>query len=117
VKSQESTLARRSLKVVFLDFDGVLVTPKSSFRRSTTGTVVDPDAVRALNYLVAETGALLVVTGTWRLEYSLSELSEILRSWMVRADVFGATPSGSSRGDEIQQWLDRSADLLRLTAS
>ncbi len=41
------------------------------------------------------------------MEYSLSELSEILQSWMVRADVLGATPSGPSRGDEIQQWLDR----------
>ena len=97
----------RSQKVVFLDFDGVLVTEASSYRRSVTGTVADPDAVNALNYLVAETGALLVVTSTWRLEYSLGELSELLRSWRVQADILGATPSGFTRGDEIQQWLDQ----------
>jgi hypothetical protein len=97
----------RVLKIVFLDFDGVLVTPASSFRRSRTGTVADPDAVQALNYLIAETGARLVITSTWRLEYSLSELLELLRSWRVQADILGVSPSGASRGDEIQEWLDK----------
>jgi hypothetical protein len=97
------------LKVIFLDFDGVLVTPTSSFRRSRTGIAADPDAVHALNYLVAESGASLVITSTWRLEYSLAELSDLLRSWQIHADIIGVTgvtQSRSSRGDEIQQWLD-----------
>ncbi len=95
-----------ALKVIFLDFDGVLVTPSSSFRRSITGSVVDPDAVCALNYLIAETGACLVITSTWRLEYSLGELTELLRTWRVQAEILGVSPSGVSRGDEIQDWLD-----------
>jgi hypothetical protein len=93
-------------KIVFLDFDGVLVTPTSSFLRSRTGTVADPDAVHALNHLVAETGAFVVITSTWRLEYSPTELSDLLRSWKVQAEILGVTQSGSSRGDEIRQWLD-----------
>ena len=95
------------LKVIFLDFDGVLVTPTSSFRRSRTGIVADPDAVQALNYLVAQTGARLVITSTWRLEYSSSELWELLRAWRVQAEILGVSPTGSSRGDEIQKWLDQ----------
>jgi hypothetical protein len=94
------------LKVIFLDFDGVLVTPASSFLRSSTGMVADPHAVDALNYLIAETGARIVITSTWRLEYSSDELSELLRSWGVQGSILGIAPSGSSRGDEIQRWLD-----------
>ena len=94
------------LRVIFLDFDGVLVTPASSFRRTGTGIVADPAAVDALNYLISETGARLVITSTWRLEYSLGELSELLHSWKVQAEIIGIAPSGSSRGDEIQEWLD-----------
>ena len=76
-----------TVSVIFLDFDGVLVTPASALRRSTSGGVSDPDAVKALNVLVAETGALLVITSTWRLEYSPEELAELLKSWDVQASV------------------------------
>lgn len=94
------------LRVIFLDFDGVLITPTSSFRRSHAGSVADPDAVRALNYLVAQTGASLVITSTWRLDYSLSELINLLRFWNVQANILGITRSAPCRADEIRQWLD-----------
>jgi hypothetical protein len=96
----------RQLNIVFLDFDGVLVTEKSAFRRLSTGIVSDPDAITALNYLIAETDAYLVITSAWRLEYTASELSGLLQSWGVRSRILGITPCGSNRSVEIQVWLD-----------
>jgi histidinol phosphatase-like enzyme len=96
----------RRLNIIFLDFDGVLVTESSSFLRSSTGAVSVPDAIGALNYLIAETDAYLVITSTWRLEYTAQQLSELLQSWGVRSHVLGITPCGSKRSDEIQVWLD-----------
>lgn len=96
----------RRLNIIFLDFDGVLVTESSSFLRSITGTVSVPDAIEALNYLIAETDASLIITSTWRLEYTAPELSDLLQSWGVQSDILGITPCGSKRSDEIQVWLD-----------
>jgi hypothetical protein len=102
------------VRVIFLDFDGVLVTENSSFLRSSTGAVSVPDAIEALNYLIAETDAYLVITSTWRLEYSAQELSEVLQSWGVQARILGITPCCSKRSDEIQVWLDeyRGSDAI-----
>ena len=80
--------------------------PPLHFGGPSPDSVADPDAVCALNYLIAETGACLVITSTWRLEYSLGELTELLRSWRVQAEILGVSPSGVSRGEEIQDWLD-----------
>jgi hypothetical protein len=98
-----------SLRIIFLDFDGVLVTAASAFRRSGTSSVADPKAVEALNWLVAQTGARLVVTSSWRLDYSADEIRALLRSWGVEGNVLGITGvahSPGSRGKEIQAWLD-----------
>jgi hypothetical protein len=65
----------------------------------------DPDAVAALNYIVQATGAQIVVTSTWREEYSLEELRELLARWGVIGTVLDLTPVGKTRGQEIQAWL------------
>lgn len=114
-------------KAIFLDIDGVLVTPASSFQRSRTGAVCEPSAIQALNYLIAETGASVVITSTWRLDYTSEELREILLSWGLRAEIAGFAPQGSRRSEEIQSWLgangvstfvilDDQADMGDLTA-
>ncbi len=96
--------------MIFLDIDGVLVTPSSSFRRRVTGIDAQPEAVAALDELVASTGAQVVVSSTWRLDHSVEELREVLSSWGVRAEVRGVTPSGRYRCEEIQAWLDGCSD-------
>jgi hypothetical protein len=73
----------RPLRIIFLDFEGALVAPGSQ-------------AVAALNWLVAETGARLVLTRA-----GLPEWAETLRSWGVHGEIIGATG-----GDEIETWLD-----------
>jgi hypothetical protein len=92
--------------IIFLDIDGVLVTPASMMRRNIAGNSSVPDSVHALNHLLVETGALLVVTSTWRLEYSLDELSDLFQAWGIQAGIQGITPSASSRSEEIHAWLD-----------
>ena len=104
------TLKTNPLYIVFLDFDGVLVTENSVFRRSVTGIVSDPNAIAALNYLLAETGAHLVITSTWRLDYTADELLELLLSWGVQSPMAGITPCGSTRTAEIQIWLNEYND-------
>jgi hypothetical protein len=65
---------RLSEKIVFLDFDGVLMN-RSALRARRLDPqrrpVADPEAVAALNYIVRASEAQIVVTSTWREEYSL----------------------------------------------
>lgn len=113
------------MKVVFLDIDGVLATPSSYevVRRVQAAPTennpmpedreyfsFDPKAVENLNLVLRTTGAAIVVSSTWRLLYSLSELREILSREGVEGRVVGVTgthPKG--RGREIQEWLKREA--------
>jgi hypothetical protein len=94
------------INIIFLDFDGVLVTTASAFRRRDAREVADRDAVEALNYLLGETGARLVVISQWRLDYSEEELRGLLEAWGVQAEMLGVTPSAETRSEEIQMWLD-----------
>jgi hypothetical protein len=73
----------RPLRIIFLDVDGVLAAPGFP-------------GVEALNWLVAETGARLVVMGGGRVDYG-----ELLRNRGVQGEVLAATG-----GVEIQTWLD-----------
>jgi hypothetical protein len=100
-------------KIVFLDIDGVLVTPSSLFRMKSTGMKADPQAVEALNHLLGATGAHIVVSSTWGTEYELHELRAELASWGVRGFVIdsvlavGVPSTAKHRGEEILMWLKR----------
>jgi hypothetical protein len=94
------------MNVIFLDFDGVIVThrqlrkpqPDSAAHAldALIAAKADPNCVAALNRLCDETGAKIVVTSSWRrlagfvdpLEY----VREVLRLWGVRAEVIDVTP-------------------------
>ncbi len=109
-------------KFIFLDIDGVLVN-NESLRRRTRSEVAkaDPSCIAALNHIIRQTGALIVVSSTWR-AHGFNRLSRIFESWGVAAPIFGFTPDLSQRrdvlytaverGDEIQKWIDNHADLI-----
>src|SRR5512135_1586605 len=83
--------------LVFVDFDGVL-TNANSFDRSKGGrsglqAVADPACVRALNRVLRETGASIVVSSTWRLFGGLPFVRAKLGEWRVSGEVIGITPS------------------------
>lgn len=96
--------------VVFLDIDGVLITP-SGMRDSTP----NPSCVACLNTIIRNSGADIVVSSTWR-HMGLSALTRQLRAWDVQGYIRDITPDLSAkkqvfiaveRGAEIQAWLDR----------
>jgi hypothetical protein len=95
-------------QVVFLDFDGVLINSKAVMERRPISRKADPDCVAALNHITDETGAVIVVSSSWRLDFSVPELKDLLSSWGVTASVVGKTAElrgNAVRGDEIAGWM------------
>lgn len=115
------------MRVVFLDIDGVLVTRDSMRQRTSAGAAMDVAAVRRLRRVVAETGARIVVSSTWRLGTGgMTRVREALRiaGWSL-PPIIDKTPDLSSqawsggvytavkRGVEIRAWLERHPDVER----
>lgn len=101
-------------KIIFLDFDGVMDNGKyvqwlvnnNLPEKDKYGVLFDPECVKNLARIVAETGADIVISSSWKDDMSFAE---ILRMWEDRhlpGKVIDTTPSISRhRGDEIDQWL------------
>jgi HAD domain in Swiss Army Knife RNA repair proteins len=109
------------MKIIFLDFDGVLCNHESisAGYKARTAPEQDPygphdDCVAALNRIVKETGAAIVVSSTWRkCKSPNATMRERLKRWGVQGDVIGTTPilhgeeyAYKRRGSEIQLWLE-----------
>lgn len=109
------------MKVVFLDFDGVLNSHEYNLEQtkgaggfvwSGTGAEgIDPNAVALLDDLVESEDASIVISSTWRLMWPLCELRHILgqRGLTDPKRVIGKTTDlggGKPRGLEVQGWLD-----------
>lgn len=100
------------MKVIFLDFDGVIVVPPH-----TRPDLPGRDLVARLNRIVDATGAKVVVSSDWRILNSREGLLLTLRDAGFTGEMVAAphheTPhgaalqltSGLSRADEIWQWL------------
>lgn len=109
------------MKIIFLDFDGVLnhsetvrMAPDWAIQRHPYNWV-ETHLVKRLGNLVEKTGAKIVVSSTWRREWDVPELEKILSDEDPRlaGAVIGKTPNfgdwGSIRGEEIAYWLDTKA--------
>lgn len=109
------------MRVIFLDIDGVLVTLESFtvYKVSGSHAPAHPDCVKALNRILRETGARIVVSSAWRAPRRLGWLRSKFAEWGIHAAksrTIGMTPHlpryngvvwlGKERGDEIQAWLD-----------
>jgi hypothetical protein len=106
------------VKVIFLDFDGPIIPIMShkAPRVSGKGAQAWPSCVAALNRVTEATGAVIVVSSTWRAD-GLTRTRERLKNWSVTADCIALTPyldrktesglwAAVPRGLEIQKWLD-----------
>ena len=102
-----------SLKVVFLDFDGVLNSHeffKSHRHEVSEAGALDPEAIARLNRLLAATGAVVVISSSWRHGYPVATLASMLESRGFVGVVHDKTrewisPWCTQRGDEIADWL------------
>lgn len=92
------------MRVIFLDFDGVVV-PWKSRDKKMRPAVPSAESVEALNLIVTATQSKVVVTSAWRQTSSLEALSRCLTSWGVRCHTIAKTQSFSNRGSEILAWL------------
>jgi Swiss Army Knife RNA repair-like protein len=111
--------ARRVPRVVFLDFDGVLNSARWFRDRPADGEGlfdgylenIDPAAVALVQGVVDETGAVVVVSSAWRVQFNASTLFGMLRLRGFRGTVVGNTPvlgvGDLERGAEVRAWLSR----------
>jgi hypothetical protein len=102
------------MKVLFLDFDGVM-NNYGDFGRGPDP--INPAAVGRLNTIVAQTGARVVISSSWRLKYTLESLRARLGAVGFTGEVVDCTPGldatgsvfdadpRSARCREIQAWL------------
>jgi hypothetical protein len=111
------------MKVVFLDFDGVL-NRLSDIAFGAGESAFNVDAIKRLNDIVHEAKAKVVVSSSWRVNYSLDELRKLLAEVGFRGEIIGCTPIYSNeeahslpdigliRCREIQAWIDKHPEPL-----
>jgi hypothetical protein len=90
--------------VIFLDIDGVLAPIRQWDRYGD----LDRACIAMLNAIVAEAGADVVVSSTWRYGKTVADLQAMLDAAGFAGRVIDATPiggPGAARGDEIAAWL------------
>lgn len=94
------------MNIVFLDFDGVLNTPRTWTR--PTHRAIERPLVRRVSDLCDATDARIVISSAWRLHQSVATLQTILgRHGLNPTRVIDRTPwlPHQPRQDEILQWL------------
>ena len=104
-----STSPRLKMKIIFLDIDGVLVTPGSL---QASGGKVFPDfhppCVACLNEIIKQSGAKIVISSTWRHAHpKYLDLHFFLKEQQVKGEIISMTRTGDSahRGIKIMAWL------------
>jgi len=106
------------MKVVVLDIDGVLnseqFVQKIGQEAWDNANQIDPLAVSRLNNLTDITGAVIVISSSWRIAYHWEDLLRILKDSGVKADIIDKTPRlpYDDRADEIWCWLDNTTEMV-----
>jgi hypothetical protein len=118
------------MKLIFLDFDGVLNSRRflrsDYFKKSIEGLtdaqlyilkyeyMLDPEAIKLVNGLVSKSGAEVVASTSHRNRYTIDEMNAMLKGRGATFEIIAKTPRGMpkkfsqmvDRGDEIQEYLD-----------
>src|SRR5208282_1953258 len=84
------------MKIVFLDFDGVLNSHRFMLEERLQGrngvAGLDSKAIAHVNHICGKTDAVIVVSSSWRYGHKLGELKDILREAGCTATVRDTTP-------------------------
>ena len=101
------------MKVIFLDFDGVLNSERFFRFHGGEGLALDPACMLRLQEIVAVTGALIVLSTSWREHWEKNadecspiglEINEIFQKYNMR--IHDKTPfSEVARETDIENWL------------
>ena len=110
-------------KIIFLDFDGVLVTNRyqeeqiasGGVLRDSHGAVFDPVCIENLRHIIDSTDADIVAISTWKMDLGLSGIQSMWKERNLPGIVAGVTPDIDiiCRGNEIEAWLSGSDDECR----
>lgn len=110
------------MKVLFLDFDGVL-NSEASFRmeirrkNNNVSNTLSSVACSNLQFILEQAKDVkLVISSTWRKLHTMVELQNILNSYGVEAArVIGKTPLTMSgdRSHEIKLWLEENTNVTQ----
>lgn len=110
------------MKILFLDFDGVLNSKLFYDRRPSKAVELDREAVEMLNELTRPGGpveAKVVVSSTWRIGKTREELQAILDEYGFKGEVIGKTKNYKSsenphnvRGVEIKGWISENRGIV-----
>lgn len=124
-----------TLRVLFLDIDGVLnsnqylLNNPGAFDRGTPQgylPMFDDAACARLEVVLRVTGAKIVISSSWRYGHTIEQMREYLAAKGVTAEVIDFTPSGhisdlsgdasietkmTCRGHEISAWIDAHPEL------
>ena len=104
------------MKVIFLDFDGVMDTAyydhvlakEGKPGSDEYGIIFDPNSIQNLKHIIDMTGADIVVTSSWKYFMSYKDFLDMWEARKLPGFVTDVTPNihGSRfRGDEIEAWL------------
>jgi hypothetical protein len=113
------------MKVIFLDFDGVVNIPywkyneygnlQSNYNFPSDGRVNNYQAVQWVCEFCEKYDYKIVISSTWRKNRSLENCTNYLTRCGLRQSVkvIGMTPvlSGKHRGDEITLWLNQHPEV------
>lgn len=110
------------MKLLFLDFDGVITTYQSIWK-------IDMNKVKIINNICDKTDAKIVVTSSWRIGYAgvVSAFHKYLRQYFIKNqyldhfkdefdkfinNIVGMTDSvGTSRGNEIKLYMNEHPEV------
>ena len=98
-----------AIKIIFLDFDGVLNGGEylANISEWLSFDALDKDKIQLVNRIIEETGAKVVISSSWRNGCPLEEIEEELIKRGFKGEIIGSTPSLTARrGIEIQAWMD-----------
>lgn len=106
------------MRVIFLDFDGVLNSDRYIRDCGHTGVVIDPSKMELLKKIVESTDARIVLTTSWRehwgtspseCDYSGRLINDIFARYGL--EIYSKTPVvRPDRENEIKQWLSDNPD-------
>ena len=110
------------MKVIFIDFDGVITTYDSKWK-------IDMNNIKIINDICDKTNAKIVVTSTWRMGYrgDVSAFHERLKQYFIKNNyldnfkdtfdkfinnIVGMTECiGGLRGDEIKSYMNKHPEV------
>jgi len=130
------------IKIIFLDVDGVLNSEnyyvhseeRHRLRRMRLNKKrseltdyeiyradIDDEAVNVLKHIIDKTGAILVISSTWRYGATWDALNEIFEELNMKQYIKGRTGrSGCAdcyRGNQIMRWLKDNDHLIEMYAT